>query len=281
MRRADRPASRGLQRLGWLLVALSFPVWGASFVIPVLPLPLELPQRLGLSVSAFVASEIAFWLGVLLLGPTVLARLRRPKVHTGRSLAGRHVALLAGPVPRDARLLALCQALLREGAELLLVGECDAELPEHPRLQRLSSAEDVAALQAAGDAKLDMLINAYGLPPEGQASALALSRAWLPALAPGGVLAQLANALPPAEAQAFGSACIALQREHRQQGLTVCALQLAPAGGDPAASSDFILQALLARRRRALQGRGGQLAQLADEAWLWWQDRRAPPHRQA
>src|SRR5690606_37715843 len=70
------PWKRALRALAWIGVIISFPLWGAAFLVaPFLPLPGE--QRAALAALFLLVAEAVFWLGALYLGADVVARFRR------------------------------------------------------------------------------------------------------------------------------------------------------------------------------------------------------------
>jgi len=69
------PWKRTLRALAWIGVVVSFPLWGAAFLVaPFLPLPGE--QRAALAALFLLVAEAVFWLGALYLGADVVARFR-------------------------------------------------------------------------------------------------------------------------------------------------------------------------------------------------------------
>ncbi len=75
---------RAVRVLAWTGVIVSFPLWGAAFLVaPFLPLPGE--QRAALAALFLLVAEAVFWLGALYLGADVVARFRRRKKKDGES----------------------------------------------------------------------------------------------------------------------------------------------------------------------------------------------------
>lgn len=71
------PLKRTLRALAWSAVILSFPVWGAAFLVPFLPL--SVAARAGVAAGCVAAGELLFWAGGLYLGGDVIARFRARK----------------------------------------------------------------------------------------------------------------------------------------------------------------------------------------------------------
>lgn len=205
-------ARRWLRRLAWASVVLSFPVWGAAFVVAPL-LPLSAARRALAAGGLLAAGEALFWLPTLVLGAEVVNRFRRPRVRTGRSFAGRRVAVLGATGGLGQ---AIARALRREGAELTLLGRDTTRLAGlAAELGALAAPLDLltpgAAEVAARDAEsegLDVLVCATGIDlrkPLGAHSEdelaqevaidllgpMRVARAFLPRLRPGGTLAVL------------------------------------------------------------------------------------------
>jgi hypothetical protein len=81
---------------GWSAIGLSTLLWVALPAIPFLPL--SLGAKASTAAAALVVAEVLFWIGLLLVGPTVAGRirgwLRRP---SPRPSAGPPRASSAGP----------------------------------------------------------------------------------------------------------------------------------------------------------------------------------------
>lgn len=232
-----------LRPLAWAGVVLSFPVWGAAFVVAPF-LPLSVAER-GAAAAAFIAAgEALFWAGALVLGADVVARFRGPRVRTGRSFAGKRVAVVGAAGGLGS---AIARAVSREGGTPVLVvrdaARVDAALAALGPVVvgDLSAAGARAAAAAAGT--VDHVIVAAGVDVRlplaahsdddvarqldvGLAGPIHVARAFLPALAPGGTLAFLGGfgdgslAMPYASADVAARAglagfCAALNRELR------------------------------------------------------------------
>lgn len=156
--------NRFAKGLGWFLVIGSFPVWFALFAAPFLPLPVA--QRGLVAAALAFAGEAMFWVGGAILGASVVARFRKPKVRTGGSYAGRTVAVVGATGGLGASIV---DALAREGAAVLALGR-DSQRLEAVRGGRQSIATatlDVNSPQslesAAADApELDAVLVAIG-----------------------------------------------------------------------------------------------------------------------
>ena len=61
-------------KIGVMLILLSGVLWFSLFAIPFLPLTIG--QKAAIGGANFVAVQIAWWLGVALAGPKLVARLR-------------------------------------------------------------------------------------------------------------------------------------------------------------------------------------------------------------
>ncbi|MCX6373534.1 MAG: hypothetical protein NTX16_10735 [Actinobacteria bacterium] len=81
---------------------------------PFLPLPAA--QGVAIATGSALVAEVMFYVGGVILGAAVIARFRRPRVRTGRSFAGKRVAVLGATGSLGA---AIAHALKREGAELV------------------------------------------------------------------------------------------------------------------------------------------------------------------
>ena len=137
--------NRLVKGIGWFLVIGSFPVWFALFAAPFFPLPVA--QRGLLAAGFAVAGEVMFWVGGAILGVSVIARFRKPKVRTGRSYAGKTVAVAGATGGLGASIV---DALVREGASVLALGR-DPQRLEALRGSRPGIATatlDVGSLQS-------------------------------------------------------------------------------------------------------------------------------------
>ena len=85
--------SRPVRIFAWALIIGSFPMWVIAITAtPFFPLPAA--QRVIAATVIAVSGEAMFWIGGAILGAAVVAKFRRPKVTTGRSFAGRRVAVI-------------------------------------------------------------------------------------------------------------------------------------------------------------------------------------------
>ncbi|HEX6239618.1 MAG TPA: hypothetical protein VFZ61_01945, partial [Polyangiales bacterium] len=109
--------TRILRAIAWSAVIVSFPLWGAAFVV-VPFLPLSAGARAGIAGFCIVFADIIFWVGAFYLGGDVIARFRPPKVTTGKSYAGKRVAVI-GATGRLGQ--AIARAVQREGGTPLLL----------------------------------------------------------------------------------------------------------------------------------------------------------------
>ncbi|MGC4122161.1 MAG: SDR family NAD(P)-dependent oxidoreductase [Myxococcales bacterium] len=274
MSTSPRPAApsalrRALRAAAWTAVVASFPVWFAAFlVVPFLPV--EAATRVALGAACLAAGELLFWVGGFYLGAEVIAKFRAPKVRTGKSFAGRRVAVFGATGGLGG---AIARAVRREGGELLLVGR-DAEklaalaaelgAQAHPvDLADAAQIESVAqrlgtvhhVVSAAGvdvrkpfaqhdvadiDAQLQVDLRAPML----------LARALVGRVAPGGTLALVGGfgdgrlALPYYAADVAARAglagfCEALNRELAIEGVDVRLAYVCPAPADTAAERPF------------------------------------------
>jgi NADP-dependent 3-hydroxy acid dehydrogenase YdfG len=138
--------NRFVRAIGWTLVIGSFPVWLCLFVAPFLPIP---PARRVLVAAGFAAAgEIMFWIGGAILGASVVARFRKPKVRTGKSFADKTVGVIGATGGLGSAILG---ALEREGAQVVAIGR-DAE-----RLAALASLHASARTAVADVASLASL----------------------------------------------------------------------------------------------------------------------------
>jgi NAD(P)-dependent dehydrogenase (short-subunit alcohol dehydrogenase family) len=136
---------RFLRALAWFSVVASFPIWGSAFLVaPFLPIPAG--QRAGLAAFLIVYSEVSFWVAAFYLGADVIARYRPPKVTTGKSFAGKRVAVI-GATGRLGE--AVARALQREGATPLLLARDEA---------RLRAVAATLALDESHIARVDVVV---------------------------------------------------------------------------------------------------------------------------
>jgi hypothetical protein len=100
-------------------------------------LPLSGTARAAFGVAVVPVGELMFWIGAVILGPAMAARLRTPKVNTGRSYARRTVAVVGatGGLGKS-----IVNALLREGAQVLALGRDAGRLAQLPQSDRLRTA---------------------------------------------------------------------------------------------------------------------------------------------
>lgn len=255
-------------RLGWWLVTLSVPIWCVVFVAPFLPLEAAWQALVG--ALAIALGEGMFWLGLALLGPVVAARLRPPRVDSGRSFAGKRVAVLGATGGLGEAIVA---ALRRESAEVLALGRDPLKLSE------LAARHDTATLPidltrpatitaaAAQAGELDAVIVAAGVDVRKSLLAhddadvevqlainlqapILLTRAFAPRLRAGGVIAHLGGfgdgrlALPYYSADVASRAglaafCESANREFALEGLDVTVAYLCPAPADTLAERPF------------------------------------------
>ena len=192
----------------WLMIG-SFPVWFGLFLAPFLPLPVA--QRTLVGGGLALLAEVMFWGGGAILGPEVIARFRMPKVTTGKSFAGKRVAVLGASGGLGS---AVVRALHREGAEVVALvrnkTRLAAALPEITLEAYTIDLTDSAELEtvAAQVGALDILICAAGQDIRKELAAhtpdelieevtvnlvgpMLLTRAFLPTLKEGGAVAIL------------------------------------------------------------------------------------------
>jgi NADP-dependent 3-hydroxy acid dehydrogenase YdfG len=157
-------SNRFVRAIGWVLVIGSFPVWWLLFIAPLLPIPPA--QRVIVAAGFAAAGEIMFWIGGAILGASVIARFRKPKVRTGRSFADKTVAVIGATGGLGS---AIVDALEREGAQVVALGRdarrLDALASLHP--SALTAVADVTSLTslkaaAARTGDVDALILAAG-----------------------------------------------------------------------------------------------------------------------
>lgn len=265
------PLTRGrrmVRALAWGAIVASFPVWFAAFlVVPFLPL--SAAARTGLAAACIAAGEALFWGAGFVLGAEVIARFRPPRVDTGKSLAGRRVAVLGATGGLGE---AVARAVSREGGELVALGRDGA------RLERLAgelSARAIvtdlhpASLRAAAEAcgPVDHLVCATGFDVRRSLFAhddddvrdqvdvaltgpIHVARTFLPTLLPRGTVALFGGfadgtlALPyysvdVAARAGLAGFCAAVNRELAVEGRDVRLCYLCPAPADTAAERPF------------------------------------------
>lgn len=64
-----------LRPLAWASVVLSFPIWGAAFVV-VPFLPLGVGEKAALAGACIAAGEVMFWGAGIVLGADLMARIK-------------------------------------------------------------------------------------------------------------------------------------------------------------------------------------------------------------
>ncbi len=75
--------ARFSRKLGLLLIIISCGMWATVLVVPFLPWASSVPpstaiaQKALLTTSLLIASEVIFWLGILLLGKELASRYRQ------------------------------------------------------------------------------------------------------------------------------------------------------------------------------------------------------------
>lgn len=133
---------RVIEALAWVSIVLSFPVWCAAFLVAPF-LPIDAGARVAVAGACIAAGEVLFWGAGAILGASVIARFRAPKVNTGKSFAGKRVVVVgaAGGLGEGVAL-----ALLREGAVVVALAR-DVE-----RLQGLRDAGAVTSVVDVADA---------------------------------------------------------------------------------------------------------------------------------
>jgi NAD(P)-dependent dehydrogenase (short-subunit alcohol dehydrogenase family) len=163
--RSTRGGRRFVRGLGWVLVIASFPIWLGLFAAPFLPLPAA--QRVVVAGGLAVVGEVMFWVGGAILGASVVARFRKPKVRNGRSFAGKSVAVLGATGGLGT---AIVEALEREGASVLAVGRdrqrLEALAAGRPALSTAvadATSEQSLAAAAATTRELDAVVVAIGV----------------------------------------------------------------------------------------------------------------------
>lgn len=159
-----KKSNRLTRWIGWTLLIGSFPVWFALFAAPFLPLPAA--QRVAVAGGFALAGEAMFWIGGAILGASVVARFRKPKVRTGRSFAGKSVAVVGATGGLGT---AIVDALRREGADVLALARDAQRLGAlgATRANLRTAVADIASEQSMldairGAADLDVLLVATG-----------------------------------------------------------------------------------------------------------------------
>jgi NADP-dependent 3-hydroxy acid dehydrogenase YdfG len=200
---------RSIETLAWASIVLSFPVWFAAFLVAPF-LPLDAGTRVAVAGVCIAAGEALFWGAGAILGASVIARFRAPKVTTGKSFAAKRVVVVgaAGGLGDG-----VVRALVREGAEVIAFAR------DPGRLQGLREAgaavdvldiEDDGAIEAAAArvGSVDHVVCAAGVDVRKAFVAhsvdeidralnvdlrgpLLLARAFLPTLRDGGSMAFL------------------------------------------------------------------------------------------
>ena len=66
-----------LVRIALLLILLSGVFWFGMIAVPFVPMPLSAAQKGALALGLFIAAEITFWAGALLVGREVVSRYTR------------------------------------------------------------------------------------------------------------------------------------------------------------------------------------------------------------
>lgn len=259
---------RLVKALGWTLVALSFPVWGAAFLVPWLPV--DNAQRAAAAGALIALGELMFWVGGSMVGAHLLRRLRPPKVDTGVSMRGKRVAVVGAGGGLGG---AVAHALHREGATVVVVGrpspalqQCATELGVVPVPMDLAQPAEVAegALQLAG---VDHVVVAAGRDtrkPLASTTAaemsadlsvnlrgpMHLTSALLPLLNPQGSILFLGgfadgrlafpfHAVDVATRAGLAAFCEAVNREQRALGHSTRVQWLCPAPADTAAERPY------------------------------------------
>jgi short-subunit dehydrogenase len=265
---AGKPRKSWNIRLGWWLVLGSVPVWCLVFVAPFMPFSVGVRAALG--AGAIVAGEAMFWLGLVVLGPTVAAQLRAPDVRTGKSYAGRRVAVVGATGGLGSSIV---QALLREGAEVVAMGRSMSRLQALGGHERLHLAEidlgDLSSIDSAGAAVdgVDAVIVATGIDVRkpllqhtdadvshqlnvNLLGPIRLTRAFAPRIRRGGVIAHLGGfgdgrlALPyysvdVASRAGLAAFCESINREFELEGMAVTAAYLCPEPADTEAERPY------------------------------------------
>jgi NAD(P)-dependent dehydrogenase (short-subunit alcohol dehydrogenase family) len=282
-------------------VVASFPVWFAAlFVVPFLPL--DGSTSVAVAGACIAAGEGLFWGGGLVLGPSLMARFRAPKVTTGASYAGKRVVVVGASGGLGASVV---QALVREGAEVVaLVRDVHTiDAGPHVTVDEIDLG-DAASIEAAAArcGAVDHVVCAAGVDVRKTLLAhsvdeidreltvdlrgpLLLTRAFLPVLNHEGSFALLGGfadgrlALPYYAADVAARAGLAafvesMNRELSLEGASQRLTFVCPAPADtsaerphaalwskmgtplvaPSVVANFVLQALLQRKNRAVMG---------------------------
>jgi NAD(P)-dependent dehydrogenase (short-subunit alcohol dehydrogenase family) len=268
MLREKPNVSNWRSRLGWWLVIGSVPVWCGVFIAPFLPV--SVVGRAAIATGSVVAGELMFWAGLLVLGPSIAAKLRTPKVNTGRSFAGRRVAVVGAAGGLGG---VVVEALRREGAEVLALGRSLERLrTRHPdptiAVQTLDLEQPLSigvAVQSL--AELDAVVVATGVDVrkpltqhddtdiDRQLSVnlrgpMCLTRELLPKMEPSGVIAFLGGfgdgrmALPYYSADVASRAglaafCESMNRELALEGMDITVSYLCPEPADTLAERPY------------------------------------------
>ena len=301
---------RFIRIIAWALVIGHVPVW--IFAITATPfLPLPAAQRVAIATASAAVAEVMFWGGGAILGAAAIAKFRRPKVTTGRSFAGKRVAVLGATGGLGA---AIAHALKREGAEVVALARDTTRLADGLRDGALQvditspgSLEDVAGHLGA----IDTLVCATGMDVRKDLRAhsaeeiaaevevnlvgpVLATRALMSLVGDGGTIAILGGfadgrlALPyysvdVASRAGVAAFCESMNRELALEGRDVRMCYACPAPADteperpygelwrsmgsppvpPERVADFVLAALLQRKRVAVMGRSNRLI-----AWI-------------
>lgn len=127
----------GGQAIGWMLLTSSGLLWAAMFAIPFLKT--SVAARAAMTGGAFVAAEILFWLGLVMLGSSVATHLRwfsapfaghkaaeRARLMGREGLRGKIFAVIGASGGLGA---AIAANLLRQGAHVIPVVRNAANVP--------------------------------------------------------------------------------------------------------------------------------------------------------
>jgi NADP-dependent 3-hydroxy acid dehydrogenase YdfG len=254
--------SRAIRVLAWTSLAASFPVWFATFLVAPF-LPISPARRALLAAIFFIAGEILFWGASLVLGASVIARIRPPKVNTGRSFRGLRVAVIGATGGLGE---AIARAIVREGGAVSLLGRDRSRLERLARelgggyhvVDLLDPGSLVAAAASIG--RVDHVVSAAGIDHRGPLARrsdqevaeqvavdllgpIHLARAFLPHLSGGGRLALLGGfgdgglALPyhsvnVAARAGLAGFCAALNQELALEGRAERLCYVSPAPAD-------------------------------------------------
>ena len=297
--------SRPVRIFAWALIIASFPMWVIAITAtPFFPLPAA--QRVIAATVIAVVGEAMFWIGGAILGAAVVAKFRRPKVTTGRSFAGKRVAVLGATGGLGA---AIAHALKREGADVVSLAQDTSRLDDALRdggfRVDITSPASLAGA-AAHVGALDMLVCATGMDVRKDLSAhsaeeiaaevevnlagpILATQAFVPVINDGGTIAILGGfadgrlALPYCSVDVASRAgvagfCEAMNRELPLEGRDIRLCYVCPAPADteaerpygelwssmgsppapPGRAADFVLAALLQRKRVAVMGRSSR-----------------------